>query len=270
MSPQSYRLISIVYLSLVAEQVSKDMSANDNFPNLNYFQDLPATQYEHMGPAQFSAYGLGVSIDPVSVLQLSASNGSLHSSNLLSPPSTVSADPNVRAIFVYLFNVLKTTLAFQVDGVCDYNGDSTPIPTTISVILDIISYLKRSVLPESSITSHSDVDVPEVLNSCHLSSMLSTYMAMTSSNTIRQHPTKTELLLSNYPILMPESFAAVVSFVLGALFSLVSLMAVLTRNSHWVFMQTHASRATRLQRRILCLQCQHSTELQHTRETSRK
>ena len=203
------------------EQVSKDMSANGNFPTLNYFQDHPATQYAHMGPAQFSAYGLGLSIDPVSVLQLSANNGSLGSSNLLSPPSTVSTDPNVGAIFIHLFNVLETTLAFQADGVCNYNRDSTPIPTTISVILDIICYLKRSVLSESSITSYSDVDVPEVLNSCHLSSMLSTYVAMTSSNTLRQHPTKIELLLSNYPTPMPESFTAIVSFVSGALFSLV-------------------------------------------------
>jgi len=246
------------------------MSANDNFPTFDDFQDLPATQYEHMGQARFPAYGLGLSIDTVSALQLSASNDSLDSSNLLSPQSTVSTDPDVCAIFIHLFNVLETTLAFQADGFCEYNGDSMPIPCTISIILDIISYLKRSVLPESSIISHSDIDVPEVLKSYDLSSMLSTYVAVPFSNTLRQRLTRTELLLSDYPIPMPESLAAVVSFVLGAIFSLVSLIAVLTRNSHWVSKQTHAPRATRLPRNILCLQCRCFTGLQHTRETSRE
>jgi len=207
------------------------MSSGHHFPSAteSYDKNLFAAHYDL---AQISASGLGLSIDLVSsTLQLSASNDSPDQFNFSSPPSTFSTGPDpdldVPNVFAHLFNVLKMQVRRQ-------TGDSLPTPTVASVILDIIAYLKRSVRFDGSSISHLDLDVPEVLKSHDLSSMLSTYVAVTSPSTLRRYPTRIERLLSDYPVPMWGHLAALVSFVSGAFFSLVSLMTALTRSSHWV------------------------------------
>jgi len=246
------------------------MSSDDQFPSGTESQDenLLAAHYDHTDLAQFPVYGLGLSISPVSsASQLSTSNDSPDSSNFFSPPPTLSKDPGVRNVFAHLFNVLKIALAAHAQQIRRRTGDSLPTPSVASVILDIISYLKRSVRFDSSIISHLDLDVPEVLKSCDLSSMLSTYVDVTSPSTLRasssdalrRYHTRIERLLSDYPVPMQERLAALVSIVSGAFFSLVSLMTVLTQSSHWVIEQTRLPRATRLRRTTLCLQYQYPT-----------
>lgn len=214
---------------------------------------------------QFLDSGLGLSIGPVSsTLQRSASNDS----NLFSPPPSLSKDPGVRNVFVHLFNVLKIALASHTQQVRQQTGDSLPIPAVASVILDIISYLKRYIRFDNSTISYPDLDAPEALKSCDLSSMLSTYVATTSStlrasssDALRRYGTRIERLLSLYPVPMQGRLAALVSFVSGAFFRLVSPMTALIRSSHWISEQTRLLRATRLRRTILRLQCQYLTRL---------
>ena len=177
-------------------------------------ENVPATHYDYTDPASFTAHGLGFSICPV-----------------LSPWPLCDLPVDAPNVVAHLLYVLKIHLAASQQQVRWLTGDSLPTPTEASVILDIINiiyYLKRYVRFDSSTISHSDLDVPEVLMSCDFNSIFSTYVAVTPPSTLPAslsdelppYLTRTEPVLSDYPVQMQGRVAALVSFVSGTFFSI--------------------------------------------------
>ena len=179
---------------------------------LSQEENVPAAHFDNTDLGQFTAYRLDFPICPV-----------------LSPSPLCDLPVDVPDVFAHL-NVLKINIADS-QQVRWLTGDSPQPPTEVSVILDIIAiiyFLKRYVRFDSSTISHSDLDVPEVLMSCDFNSIFSTYVAVIPPSTLRAsssddfppYLTRTEPLLSDYPVQMQGRLAALVSFVSGTFFSL--------------------------------------------------